>query len=190
MIPARRRQIARLEKLAAPAIEYARQQYEALTARLKDHATLHAIGLGALVLYGKPNLQEPLSDAWQRCSERFPDLERFLKAKLSSPELQAMTIADIVRRDVLSDLPGSSEKEKFQSLFSSAPPWLLWFTFADFTAYQLGLTLPDLSGVTNFGRSKKELMNWPSLPDYKFELRPPLPSTSLDISASGCCVLY
>jgi hypothetical protein len=55
----------------------------------------------------------------------------------------------------MSDLPGSTESEKFQSVFSSAPARLLWFTFADITADQLGLTLPDLSSVKNFGRSER-----------------------------------
>jgi hypothetical protein len=184
MMPARRRQIERLEKLAAPAIEEVRRQDEARKAQLKQAATWHAIGLGALVLYGKANMHEPLSQAWRRCSERFPYLERVLDFKHPSPQVHAMMIADIVRRDVLADLPGSTENEKFQSLFSSAPAWLVWFTFADVTAGLLGLTLPDLSGVKNFGRSETELRNWPALPDGKFEPRPRPRPSSFDISTS------
>jgi hypothetical protein len=183
MMPARRRQIARLEKLAAPAIEEMRRQDGALRAQLKHAATLHAIGLGALVLYGKANMHEPLSEAWRRCSERFPYLKHVLDFKQPS-QAQAMTIADIVRRDVLSDLPGSTENEKFQSLFSAAPAWLLFFTFADLTANLLGLTLPDLSSVKNFDRSEREFTNWPALPDGKFEPRPRPHRSSFDISTS------
>ena len=53
----------------------------------------------------------------------------------------AEEIAQIVRKDVMSDLPGSTEAEKFQNMFFSAPPWLIWFTFADITANFLGLAL-------------------------------------------------
>ena len=71
----------------------------------------------------------------------------------------------------MSDLPGTTEAEKFQNMFFSAPPWLIWFTFADITAKFLGLTSPDLSSVTSFSRSKAVFDIWPALPDCKFELR-------------------
>ena len=110
---------------------------------------------------------------------QWKELRRFLAPTF------AEEVARIVRQAVMSDLPGSSEDEKFQNLFSSAPPWLIWFTFADFTAGLLGLTLPDLSSVRNFARSKAVLDNWPAVPDDKFELRPRRDDFgSLDIAAS------
>ena len=170
----RHRQMSRLEKLAAPAIDYVRRKDDAFKQWLKHCASLHAISLGALILYGNPNVDEPLSDAWQRCSGRFPILQRvyqFRSLNLSDQSF-AEEIAHIVRKDVMSDLPGTTEAEKFQNMFFSAPPWLIWFTFATITAKFLGLALPDLSSVTSFGRSKAVFDIWPAVPDCKFELRP------------------
>jgi len=171
MSQAQRRRLARLEKLAEPIIERVRRADEDFRARVRDHATSHAIGLGALTLYGNPKEDEPLSKAWQRCIERFPNqrLEEF-KGQLINGKY-AQYAAEIVCERVMAELPGSTKKEKFQNFFSSAPPWLIWFTFADFTATFLDLTLPDLSSVKHFERSKSVFEKWPDLPDGKFEFR-------------------
>ncbi len=171
MSQARRRQLSRLEKLAAPVIDHVRRKDNALETWIKHAATLHAVSLGTLILYGDPRADEPLLNAWRRCSKKFPDLQRLEILKSLGAQSYAENVAEIVRQDVMCELPGSIEKEKFQNLFSSAPPWLVWFTFADFTACELGLTLPDLSSVNDFARSKAVLDNWPALPDGKFEVR-------------------
>ena len=80
-------------------------------------------------------------------------------------------MADIVVEKVDIQLRGATAKEKLQSLFSSAPPWLIWFTFAVLTGGILDLPLPDLSSVANFRRSKSVFKMWPALPDGKFEFR-------------------
>jgi hypothetical protein len=173
MSQVRRRQIARLEKLAGPMIERVRQADEDFKVRTKNNATSHAIGLGALILYGNPKEDEPLSEAWQRCMERFPNQKLALERNkgLLTDGNYIPYVAKIVGENVMAELPGSTEKEKFQNLISSAPPWLIWYTFADFTAGFLDLTLPDLSSVTHFERSKSVFEKWPDLPDGKFEFR-------------------
>jgi hypothetical protein len=172
MSQVRRRQIARLEKLAGPTIERVRQAEDAVKAQIRDSAISHAIGLGALILYGNPKEDEPLSDAWQRCIERFPSLEPWKVNKSGmSGEGYAREVAKIVGEKVKAELPGATNKEKFPNLFSSAPPWLIWFTYADLTGAILDLPLPDLSGVANFRRSKSVFEMWPALPDGKFEFR-------------------
>ena len=146
MSQARRRQIARLEKLAGPKIKQVRQAEENLKVRIRNSATSHAIGLGALILfgnpkkdelsdaglgalilYGNPKEDEPLSDAWQRCIERFPSLERWkVNKSYMSGEGYAREVAEIVLEKVKAELPGTAAIEKLQKLFSSAPPWLIW----------------------------------------------------------------
>jgi len=172
MSQARRRQIARLEKLSGPTIKQVRRAEEAVKKRIRDSAISHAIGLGALILYGNPKEDEPLSDAWQRCIERFPTLQPCKADKRwMSEEGYARKVAEIVLEKVAAELAGTTKKEKLQNLFSSAPPWLIWFTFADLTGAILNLTLPDLSSVANFRRSKSAFEKWPALPDGKFEFR-------------------
>ena len=58
------------------------------------------------------------------------------------------------------------------AVFASAPPWLIWFTFADYTAKLLGLTLPNLSEVAGFARSKANFDLLYGLPSGAFERRP------------------
>jgi len=57
---------------------------------------------------------------------------------------------NITADTMVRDLP--PEKEKLEQVFASAPPWLIWFTFADYTAELLGLSLPDLSSVAGDAR--------------------------------------
>ena len=78
-------------------------------------------------------------------------------------------------------------------MFKSAPPWLIWFTFADYTAKLLDLKLPDLSTVTGFERSKDIFHRWWGLPESAFECRPwpdgidgePLSRTDLSLLGLG-----
>jgi hypothetical protein len=73
---------------------------------------------------------------------------------------------------IIAGFPGADEKEKLDLVFASAPPWLIWFTFADYTAELLGLTLPDLSSVRGFARSKASFDLWYGFPSGVFERRP------------------
>ena len=89
-------------------------------------------------------------------------------------------IAKVGRETVMSLLPGDTEKDKFQHLLTSAPPWLLWMTSADLTAGVLGLRVADLSVVE--GRSGiKRFKIWPRLPKGTFE-RYPISTESIQIS--------
>ena len=94
-----------------------------------------------------------------------------------------------LRHFVISSIPGSDEKQKLDRVFAAAPPWLVWFTFADYTAALLGLRLPDLSDVSQFVRSKQNFDLWWGLPRGAFEKTPwpygmecePLARTDLDL---------
>ena len=77
-----------------------------------------------------------------------------------------------LRHELIARFSGATEKEKLERIFASAPPWLVWFTFADYTAELLGLPLPDLSSVKGFARSKVDFKNWYGLPRGAFEPRP------------------
>jgi hypothetical protein len=78
----------------------------------------------------------------------------------------------LLRHSVISGFPGADEKEKLDAVFESAPPWFIWFTFGDYTAKLLSLTLPDLSGVTGFARSKANFHLWWGIPSEAFEASP------------------
>jgi hypothetical protein len=179
------RQVARLEKLAQPYLERRRQaDQEWLWASLGVAA--HAAILAFLIRYGQPTIDEPLSCAWQRCSASSAWKEccdRFSSIIVRAPgdteypfqpnsRDRALMYGMPLRHLIIATCPGVSEKAKLDAVFASAPPWLIWFTFADYTAKLLGLTLPNLSGVAGFARSKANFDLLYGLPSGAFERRP------------------
>jgi hypothetical protein len=72
---------------------------------------------------------------------------------------------------VISSFPGVDEKAKLNAVFKSAPAWLLWFTFADYSAAVLGLDLPDLSSINRYARSREVFDAWWGLPREAFQRR-------------------
>ena len=84
----------------------------------------------------------------------------------------AMIRGMYLRHELIARFSGATEKEKLERVFASAPPWLIWFTFADYTAELLGVSLPDLSSVAGFARSKTDFDNWYGLPNGAFVPRP------------------
>jgi hypothetical protein len=156
------RQIARLEKRALPYIK----QREGIAQQLRNlhrGAVAHATVLALLVRYGNPQLGEPLSSAggrvaksefWGLFCQKFPPDRTILpddfEHSFPFTRDQVTIIGDQLRHVSIATFPGADEKEKLNRVLRSAPPWLLWFTFADYSAKLLGLSLPDLSTVSGF----------------------------------------
>jgi hypothetical protein len=178
----RSRQIARLEKRALPHIKQ-REGIDQQWQHICHGAVAHATVLAFLIRYGNPQMDEPLSEAcrrvaeseaWKACCEKFPEACRRYDEYPFEPynRDRVFLIGDPLRHVLMSSFPGADEKEKLNRVFKSAPPWLIWFTFADYTAKLLDLSLPDLSNVSGFERSKKIFHNWWGLPESAFECRP------------------
>lgn len=205
MYYARSKQIARLEKRASIYIAQ-RTAIEEQWQRIRRGAVLHATVLAFLIRYGKPKIKEPLSNACQRVSEskewkafrdeHFPSrppppYARVRRGRSFDPYSRdsVLVIGEPLRHVVISSFPGADEKAKLNGVLKSAPPWLVWFTFADYTAATLGLELPDLSRVTCFARSRDAFDNWWGLPSGSFEHHPwpkslvedPLSGTDLNL---------
>ena len=180
MRQARIRQVARLQRLAQPYLKQKEQDDQEWELTIRG-AVQHAAVLAFLIRYGDPRDGEPLaaacercvaSSAWTKCCGQFP---WFLQDPSgdnafrphSSDRVTCM--GDPLRHFVIASFPGADEKQKLNTAFAAAPPWLLWFTFADYTAKLLGLTLPDLSSVSCFTRAKKNFDIWWGLPTGAFE---------------------
>src|ERR1700756_428896 len=164
MTVARRRQLDRLEKLAAPRMEQIRgarekTELEILRQIYRD-ADIHAANLSLIILLGDPRIEEPLSSAWERCCKAAsPELcddvsQRNLLRDDLSPfdQLVAHCNEHLFRHRVGPRLPGSDLREKFAPILAAAPLWLLWFTWADATIEALDLPLPDCSAIWKFRR--------------------------------------
>lgn len=175
MTRARFRQTARLERLAEAYLRPKEQADSRIEEMVRDHAFRHTANLSALILYGGPKIDEPLSIAWRRCweSAEWPQPEKFddVYGERDSPfGFGAARVANLFRKNLLPGLAGGDEAEKFGLIFRKAPPWLLWFTYGDLNAEILGIKVPDLSTVHRFVRDPRNFMN-DYLPPGPFECR-------------------
>ena len=68
MSQARIRQIARLQRLAQPCLKQKEQDDRKWQQTIRGAAN-HAAVLAFLIRYGKPRIDEPLSDACERCAQ-------------------------------------------------------------------------------------------------------------------------
>ena len=186
---ARFRQIARLQRLAQPYLKQKEQDDREWEQTIRGAAN-HAAVLAFLIRYGNPRIDEPLSDAcercgqsaaWKDCCDEFKSLllpgSEYLPVQSPGPfQPHSMDSVDIIgavlRHVIISPYSGADEKQKLEAAFASAPPWLLWFTFADYTAKLLNLAIPDLSNVTGFMRSKANFDLWWGVPSGAFEQAP------------------
>jgi hypothetical protein len=180
MTPKWLRRIARLEELATPHAAVLLEEEKQQKLKLCFTAGNAAV-LVLLAHHGNPQIGEPLSramarcsesEAWQECCERFK--ERHLGDRRGCsffPETKddVLHIGQEVRHFIISSLPGANEKEKLDRAFAALPPWLIWFTFADYTAALLRLTIPDLRSVSRFARPWKNFRNWWGVPTGAFE---------------------
>jgi hypothetical protein len=148
-------------------------------------AVAHATLIALLARYGNPRLGEPLSCAYARFAKSelwalfrqkfLPDrtiLPDDVECSFPCTRDQVTIMGDKLRHFAIATFPGADEKEKLNRVLRSAPPWLLWFTFADYSAKLLAVSLPDLSTVSRFERSKEIFHGWWGLPQGAYECRP------------------
>ncbi len=120
---------------------------------------------------------EHLGDEWKEYGDETPPGNRLASISRSYRRLSpyrrdgVWIIGSYLRHELIASFPGGTEKKKLKRVFASAPPWLIWFTFADYTAELLGLSLPNLSSIASFARSKADFDNWCGLPSGAFVRR-------------------
>jgi hypothetical protein len=137
-----------------------------------------------LLRYGEPQIGEPLEEACQRVtkSDAWKEYQAIIPGLMTSIGYEdrfapwgrgsVVEIGEVLRHLFVSRLPGRSEKEKINAILQSAPPWIIWFTFADYTAAVLDLEIPDLSSVRRFARFRTVFDIWWALPSGAFERLP------------------
>jgi hypothetical protein len=177
---ARFRQTARLERLAEAYLRPKEEADSQFEESVRNYAFIHSANLSALILYGDPKIDEPLSFAWRRClesaewqkrREKYGGWDEYGRDSCGDPfDFGATRIAEYFRKYFLPDFAGGDEVEKFSLIFKKAPLWLLWFTYGDVNARILGIKLPDLSTVNRFIRDPRNFING-ELPPGPFEYR-------------------
>lgn len=179
MSSVRSRQVAALEKKLRPLIQ-PRENAKLREAREKnseaDQAASYLAYIAFLVRNGAPKIDEPLveachrvekSEEWHELCEMFPNA--FEPTEYMFPPSRGLThYAWATRRGLIWFFPGESEKDTLSRALGTAPPWLIWFTFADHGIRTLGLPLPDLSSVTCFQRYRRSEFGY-QIPKGVFE---------------------
>jgi hypothetical protein len=162
--------IDRLERQLKDDSAFARKQVTDVLSKLRDSAVQHALILCTIIFKGDPQVGEPLSEAWNRAAERSKEKEKLRIVGFPHDDSWLRMTVELLRIAEVPIWPSNGEKEKVNRVFSSAPPWLLWFTHGDFTARTVKLEIPDLSEVSKFDR-QTDFSRWPGLPSGKFEQR-------------------
>jgi hypothetical protein len=181
MASARSRQATRLECLTESYLRPREKADSRFQEMVRNTAFIHTANLSALILYGNPKIDEPLSFAWRRClesaewqtrREKFGGWDEYGRDTCGDPFVSfgAARIAEYFRKYFLPRLPGTDEVEKFSLIFKQAPAWLLWFTYGDANAQILGIELPNLSTVNRFVRDPQNFLR-DKLPTGPFECR-------------------
>jgi hypothetical protein len=148
------RQLLKLENM----LSLAQKQDE--ERRKKDYeiyvslAWPHATAVAAIVLAGKPKIDEPLAKAWKRA---------LLHYKIDDPHWDPVHVAKQLYPLIVGDADMSV---RFSEIFEAAPAWLLTFTAMVFDATALRFRLPwKGQGNLKWGQEGyEESLNWPSLP--------------------------
>lgn len=177
------RQLIRLEEKLQPDIRRAARR------KAKEHFELymaagHSAIIAFLTRYGAPRIEEPLwrackrvenSEAWGECCQMFPVASEQIGYRFR-PYRNLLELLMPLRHGLIRFFPGRDERDKISRVFEIAPPWLLWFTYADHSARKLGVRLPDLSSVTYFQRRKICSDEYPEnkyiIPEGTVERRP------------------
>ena len=159
-------QLIVLEKRYAAALK-ARRDEEAAPSR---RAHSHAREVAAVVLYGEPKIDEPLSVAHLRMEE---ELDRQFAAEADERLLRLFgekanpLLRELACQKLMFDaLPGANDNLKFERIFSKAPIWLLHFTGIEWDAKLLGFKIPKLVGAPALGeKARLDRNQWPFLPE-------------------------
>ena len=104
--------------------------------------------LDRILLFGQPNIDEPLSQAWARAL-------RHCEIDNNDQDAAAQELYPII----------SGTSSRFTEIFRTAPVWLLQFTGMALDARLLKFELPNISKKLKWGSSGfKDSQRWPLLP--------------------------
>ena len=159
-------QLIELEKRYAAAVKGKRDEENAPY----RWARIHAVEVAAVVLYGEPKIDEPLSVAHLRMQEKLD--EQFAAAadeywfRQVGGEMHPTIRRTCYPLLMFNVLPGADDNLKFERIFSNAPVWLLNFAGIEWDAKLLGFKLPTLVGAPALGEEARLDRNqWPFLPE-------------------------
>ena len=129
----------------------------------------HAIAAAAIVLEGRPKIEEPLRRAWERTLRHF----RIEVKNLDLLEGQAEAARQLEPKSLNDEV----ESVQFAKIFSNAPAWFLQFTTIALDALCLKFELPEHMMTPQKWRSHgfEDARRWPRLPSSTMTAGDPIP---------------
>jgi hypothetical protein len=134
----------------------------------------HATAVAAIVISGKPKINEPLARAWARTLKH----HRINVGDSAAANYDLHRAAKEIYPDIVEDPDDATphhwwdsakvhapESARFTEIFRNAPGWLLEFTRIRWDAHVLKFDLPKISGEPVWGvEGLKDSKRWPLLP--------------------------
>ncbi len=133
------------------------------------YARLHAPAVAAIVLAGKPKIDEPLSEALRRALQHYgipASLQDVMTARANRSHVE-QAVDQMEAADQLAPvIPGGAQvSARFTEIFRTAPSWLLNFTRTTVDADILKFKLPEKLGRSKWGsKGYEDSRAWPLLP--------------------------
>jgi len=202
------RKIDRLVAKAEQIVAVERREREEYLAQLEEErrpqARRHAAAVAGIVLFGKPQIDEPLIHAWERALQhlgitlrdeygrecQYEYKPEHNKHDDSNPETLFVNwprfIYDMAREKAGNEMyttimQSANEIERFTEIFSTAPVWLLEFTWMRLDAGLLKFGLPRMSDKQVWGEDGlRDMMRWPLLPLGMMTDGDPLPEVAVE----------
>lgn len=152
-------------------LDAVKEKHEEQAEQMRFCARLHATLVAAIVLAGKPKMNEPLGAALRRALQhyRIPALlQDAIAARSNGSEKSVASFVDQIEAvEVIAPaiIGEGEESTKLTEIFRNAPSWLLNFTRTTEDAEILKFKLPDKLSKSKWGsRGYEDSRAWPLLP--------------------------
>jgi len=158
-----RHRIGKCEELLSAALKERDKKLKQFLQVLPTYARCHATAVAAIVLSGRPRIDEPLKRAWARA------LQHYGIEVNTDQTAAAQRLLPIIKGD-------GNESARFTEILRTTPVWLLQFTGMAMDARLLKFDLPNISDTLGWGSAGYEdARRWPLLPAGTIMAGDPIP---------------
>jgi hypothetical protein len=151
-----RRRISKIEQVLSAARKERAKRLEQRHEQFVLQARRHATAVAAIVLSGRPRINEPLLLAWERALQHY-GINVKEPGRLEDQFSAAQQLFPVI-------IGNEKSSEKFSKIFGTAPIWLLQFARMFYDAGALRFQLRDILSVKFKWGTVGYESSWPRLP--------------------------
>lgn len=160
--------LSKIEKLVSSTLKERKAKEKQAFKRLPFRARHHATAVAAIVLSGKPKINEPLIRAWKRALQHY-GIDVNEPGGMDDQVRAAWQLLPVIIGD-------EKESAKFTKIFRKAPVWFLQFTGLATDARFLKFQLPNITRDLRWGSAGfEDARRWPLLPAGTMTAGDPIP---------------